>query len=1048
MSSLKLTLFGAPQVELNGQRITLKTRKAFAVLIYLVVSRQPHSRETLATLFWPEFSSERAFANLRGALQALTQALGEEWFAICRGDIAVKPSPDLFVDVQEFRRLLNHDNNHHAPTTSFAECLPSFQIAVDLYQQDFLHGFTLPDCLAFDEWQAAHTDQLREQMSEALRQLVSHYTAQRDITSAIQYAQRWVEVCPWEEEAHRELMRAYAADYQRAAALQQYQACARILCEEFEAEPEPETQALYRAMLNGQHANSASRNTNHARAETAAPIVPPNNLPAQTTTFIGREAEIAAVRGMLTQAHVRLVTLTGAGGSGKTRLGLRVAAEMLNEFPDGVYFVSLAPICQPELVAATIAQAFGIPIVGNTPPLQALRDHLRAKCALLFLDNFEQLLEAAIMLVDLLAATPAVKILVTSRTVLRISGEHEYLVPPLNVPDPKHLPAYQEIRQTEAVQLFVERAQAANMAFTLTEENAPSVVDICARLDGLPLAIELAAARVKIFSPSMLLMRLHSPLLFLTKSIRDLPTRQQTLRDTIVWSYALLHEDEQALFRQLAVFVGGWTLEAAETICGAEQSLDISTGLESLVDHNLIARDKAQDAVRFTMLETIREYAVEQFSEWADAERIRKRHAQFFVAFAEEANAHLNKLPVEEHVRWKTQLTREMNNIRAALAWAVANMAEWRQTAIHMREPLADILELTGQHEDARTIYQDILQAAPMHDALWRSRLHRRIGKIWEVQSHHDKVLAAYNEAAAILEAHPAETDTDWRREWLEVRLDITQLYYWQNKLAEMTTVMETIRPVIEQYGTPAQRTRFFHNMTMIGYRREHYLLSDETVAYARAALAVCQASNNLGIISFSHFALGFGSLWANHIEDAENPLLTALTMAEQTGEIVLQARCLTYLTILYRRRDQLELVRQYFPRCLLVAETAQMPEYVGTAHANRAWIAWRERNLADAEKYGRLALDLWQKVPASHASCAFQWTALCPLIKVALTQERGAEAVEYARALLSPNQKRLPAPLTAALEDALQSWDAGEKEHARNLLNEAMILAQKMRHF
>ena len=297
MSSLKLTLFGAPQVELNGQRIILKTRKAFAVLAYLVVNRQPQSRETLATLFWPEFSSERAFANLRGALQTLTHALGEEWFHICRRDVEITPSPAFWADVLEFQRRLNHQNDHHPPIAC-AERLPSLQAAVDLYQHDFLHGFTLPDCLAFDEWQAVHTDQLREQMADALRQLVSHYTAQREMTTALQYAQRWVEICPCEEDAHREMMRVYAADHQRAAALQQYQECAHILREEFEAEPEPETQALYRAILNCRHANGNSRNGSPPSAETAAPILPPNNLPAQTTTFIGREAEVAAVIGL------------------------------------------------------------------------------------------------------------------------------------------------------------------------------------------------------------------------------------------------------------------------------------------------------------------------------------------------------------------------------------------------------------------------------------------------------------------------------------------------------------------------------------------------------------------------------------------------------------------------------------------------------------------------------------------------------------------------------------------------------------------------------
>ncbi len=1048
MSSLKLTLFGAPQVELNGQRMALKTRKAFALLAYLAVSRQPQSRETLATLFWPEFSSERAFANLRGALQALTQAFGDDWFAICRRDIAIKPSSDLFVDVHEFQRLLNHTNNHHAPTISVEERLPSLQAAAELYQDDFLRGFTLPDCLAFDEWQAAHTGQFREQIAETLRQLIGHYTEQRDMAAAIQYAQRWVEVCPWEEDAHREMMRVYAADHQRSAALQQYQECAHILREEFETEPEPETQELYRAILNNhRQPDGAPQNGNHVPTATSAPVSPPHNLPAQTTTFIGREAEVATVTALLSQEHVRLVTLTGPGGSGKTRLGLQAAERLLNHFADGVFFISFAPITNPDLVAPTMAQTLGLRISGNAPPIEALIAYLRPKRLLFVLDNFEQLIEAAPALSDLLAAAPGIKILTTSGTVLRLSGEYDYLVPPMRLPDPANLPSFEGLTRFEAIRLFAERAQAVAMNFKLTEDNAPMVAQICVRLDGLPLAIELAAARARLLPPKAMLAHLDYPLRFLSWGVRDRPIRQQTLRNTLAWSYHLLSAEEQTVFRRLAVFVGGWTLEAAEAVCQSDSDVDVFDGLQALTDHHLVAQTEINGEPRFTMLETIREYALERLAQYDDGDLIRKQHAQFFVAFAQEANTHLNRLPIEEHVRWKARLTQEIGNLRVAFAWATANVEESRQSAIHMYEPLADIFALTGQHEEARTIYQNTLQGTSEHDLIWRARLHRKIGKTWEIQGHYAEASRAYESAETVLEQPSATVEPSRWQEWIEVQVDRIWLLYWQNKQPEMIELARKAQPMVEQYGTPTQRVRYFDSLTLIELKRERYLISEQAISYALTAVSASKESENLSVINMSYFQLGFSYLWAENdkLDLVKEPLEIGLRLAEQIGDVVMQARCLTYLTVLYRKYAQKDQVNVYSHRSLNIAKIAQMPEYVGAAKANLTWLAWSEQRFSEAETDGKAALEIWRQLSFVYP---FHWMALFPLIGVTLADDRVPEAVAYIRALLSPEQKRLPAPLTAALEDAIRSWDAGDEEIAHNLLRRAMSLAQEIRHF
>ena len=293
----------------------------------------------------------------------------------------------------------------------------------------------------------------------------------------------------------------------------------------------------------------------------------PNNLPAQTTPFIGREDAIRAVKGHLSNANVRLLTLSGVGGAGKTRLALQAAADMVDEFEHGVFFVPLDALSEPGLVLPTIANAFDVREAAGRPLQEQLQDYLREKEMLLVLDNFEQVIDAAPRVSDLLTAAPRLKVLVTSREVLRLSGETEYPVPPLSLPDPKRLPPLAQLAQYEAVALFIERAVAAKAAFAVTNENASAVAEICRRLDGLPLAIELAAARVRVLPPQRMLVELGHRLAFLKGGARDLPARQRTLRGAIEWSHDLLTGAEQKLFRRLAVFVGGCALEAIEAVC-------------------------------------------------------------------------------------------------------------------------------------------------------------------------------------------------------------------------------------------------------------------------------------------------------------------------------------------------------------------------------------------------------------------------------------------------------------------------------------------------
>jgi predicted ATPase/DNA-binding CsgD family transcriptional regulator len=394
-----------------------------------------------------------------------------------------------------------------------------------------------------------------------------------------------------------------------------------------------------------------------------------HNLPSSPTPLIGREEEIKAVAETLCRPEVRLLTLIGPPGIGKTRLSIQGAADLLDDFPDGVCFVPLAPISDPDLVLNAITQALAIREASNRPLLESLKIYLQSKQMLLLLDNFEQVVSAAPLLADLLAGCPDVKIMVTSRELLQIYGEHDYPVPSLALPDPNRLPDLEALSQYEAIALFEQRARAVSPGFRVTERNAQAVAEICLRLDGLPLAIELAAARILVLPPEELLARLKSRLKLLTGGARNLPERQRTLQAAIDWSYNLLDPAEETLFRRLGVFVGGFTLEAAEQVCSLDLNLDTLDGVASLVGKSLLQRqDGLAGEPRFMMLETILEYARDRLEESRELDSIRECHLDYFMHLAE--NAEQGMLG-SEHVLWMRRLDAEQNNLRAALEWSL-----------------------------------------------------------------------------------------------------------------------------------------------------------------------------------------------------------------------------------------------------------------------------------------------------------------------------------------------------------------------------------------
>ena len=470
----------------------------------------------------------------------------------------------------------------------------------------------------------------------------------------------------------------------------------------------------------------------------------PTNLPAQTTPLVGRGGEVDALLTLLADESVRLVTLTGPGGTGKTRLALHAAAEAVELFPHGVWLVSLEALHDPALLLSTIAQTLGLYESGDRPLQETIREHLASQRVLLVLDNFEQLLDAAPAVADLLNAAPHVKAVVTSRAPLRLAAEHTFPVPPLALPDPDALPALESLSQYEAVALFLERARAVAPTFAVTEENAPAIAELCVRLDGLPLAIELAAARVKLLPPQALLARLGQRLELLRGGARDRPERQQTLRAALDWSYDLLNAEEQGVFARLSVFAGGFRLDAAEAVSDA--SLD---AVERLLENSLLRSEERPDGEpRFFMLESIREYARERLDQDEGANGLQERYARWYAEWLEERTN--ERLTGRLMGNWEPE-DEEHDNIRAALAWA-------RETGeVELELQFAASAGLfywpnRGHLTEGRRWLDDVLARSQDADERWRARALVAAGQHAWRQGQHERCEAFAAEAQTIAE--------------------------------------------------------------------------------------------------------------------------------------------------------------------------------------------------------------------------------------------------------------------------------------------------------
>lgn len=906
-----LSILGSFQLTRGDQPLRLSTRKIESLFAYLVLHPEAHAREKLAALFWGDSRDQQARLSLRYALAMVRKTLGGEALVSDHESVQLNPSLPIWVDAREFTLPAGAAQ----VSLSTPDAIQKLNSQIELYRGDLLTDF-------YDDWILPDRDRYQQLYLDVLLQLAQHYRSASEYTRANETARRVLQLEPANERAHQHLMFGFLALGNRPAALAQYEQCRSALQDEFGVEPTSETTALYEWLK-----QVRTEATSHAARIT--------NLPIPLTSFVGRHREMAEIKRVLTDGITsasntiapRLCTLTGAGGSGKTRLAIQAATDMIDSFRDGVWWAELAVLTDSALVPQAVAKALGVQESAQQPLTEMLEHFLYEKELLLVLDNCEHLLEGCSRLSEtLLSHCAQLKILATSREALRVGGEYVYFVPTLSIPQVENISLPQLLLEYESIRLFVERARAIQNSFVLDDENAVAVARICQRLDGIPLAIELAAARANTLSVSEIDARLDNRFQLLTQGSRTALPRQQTLRAMVDWSYDLLSAPERILFRRLAVFQGGFTLEAASAVCagGEIEQGQVYDLIGHLVSKSLVTRATPDRESRYEMLETIREYAWDKMLEEHEKGQVQDRHLEYFTHWAERAEQHLRRA---EQARWFRRIEREINNYRTAFTRALEN----------------------GEIE-------------------WGLRLTRATYLFWLTRGYYSEGMKW---ARDLLTREAFRTPS---RVQVHVMLDAITFALLGSDLDEAKGWLERAHPLVNEIGNAKLQWYYLTKLAAVEGRKGDYKI---VLAVRKECLILARTMEDADLVAETLLLVSHAYMWLGDLAAARATAEEGLEIARSLGERTTIANLTNLLGINEFHAGNFDRAHLLLTEFLMLARELQNPWGVGAGLNDLGEVNLVQGNLGIAGEQFRESLKilrdvgLWRDIPGCLESLA-----------------------------------------------------------------------------
>jgi DNA-binding SARP family transcriptional activator len=1036
-----------------------------SLLAYLVLHRTgPQSRAHLAYQLWPDSTDAQALTNLRNLVHKLRQALPniDAFLSADRQTLFWQPGTQdatWALDVLDFETAIAQAD--HASEMSTAR--RALEKAVDVYRGDLL-----PSC--YDEWILPERDRLRQAFLKALERLIGLQEQERDYAAAIGSAQRLLRHDPLHEVTYRQLMRLYVINGDRASALRIYHNCATVLERELATEPSRATREAYEHLM-------------QMKEPIAAPEAPRTALLA-AAPLVGRQREWAQLQTTwrsTTAGRPHLFILSGEAGIGKTRLaeelltwagrqGITTAAARCYAAEGMLAYAPVTAWLRSDAFQASLTKLTDVwltEVARFLPNLLEERPDLPRPGPLMESWQRQHLFEALARAI-LLSKQPLLLLLDDAQWCESETLEWLHYLLRFDPRAPLLLIGTVRSEEMTAEHPLVTLLTSLRRDHLVTEValeplNAIETAYLAAHLAGHDLNSTVLATlyRETEGNPLFVVETVRVKALAQRESAQPGTMLPPTVQAVIASRLSQLSPAAREVGSLAAVIGRAFTFTVLSQASGSNQD-SVVRGLDELWQRRII-REQGGDAYDFSH-DKLREEAYTALS----AARRRLLHRQVAEALEKiHANdldtvggqlamhyEHAGLLPqaissyqragkVAQQVYAHAEAIAALRRALTLLETTPPGTARQEQTA-RLHEGMGDSFQFTGQYNEAELHYHQALAHVQTHDHIWQARLHRKLAKSIETQHRYEEAMQGYNAAESALSKHVDESVAERWQEWIQIQLDSMWTYHMQARTREMNVLIEKMQPVVESYGTAAQATSFFIAAAIRNFRRDRYVIPEETLAYADAALAASQKSGNARTIAQALFSSAFCRTWHGDLNEAQEQFHDALKMAERAGDALLQSQCLTYLAIVYRKLGQVEETRCTCSQALIKATEAQRLEDMGMTEANLAWVAWRLGNLVETQAHAHAALDLWQALPLEYP---FRWTALWPLLAQALTQAQIAEAVDYARTLLHPLQERLPDTLTSVLEAATQAWNANEAETARTHLQQAITLAQKMRY-